>query len=125
MADINHSVLNRLSLKTVESYESTPALQVGNSGIVINGIRKSTASVALGATAHDSVTTAVTVSGVAVGDPIIAIVPASQWSGAYYDVDLKAKVTAADTITLAAANSAATTVNTAAMNFDFFWLDVE
>lgn len=61
---------------------------------------------------HDSISSTVAFVGVAVGDAIM-VHPSSEWSGAYYDLNLSAHATAADVITLIASNSAVTAVNAA------------
>lgn len=124
MADINGTVLTSLSVKTVNSNDSTPYFQVGNSGVGMNAIRKSTVSVALGTVAGDSVTTSITVTGIAAGDPVFCVAPASQWSGAYHDISLSALATATDTVVLAARNSTTTGINTTAQNMDLYWIDL-
>jgi hypothetical protein len=140
MADINHSRIPNLSVDSLDgsSGVSTPGFQTGptsvntfggtnkfgTSGVAFAQIRKSTVSVAIGGTAADSVTTSVTIPNIAEGDPIIAIVPSSIWSGAYNDLDLKARASASSTVILAATNSTTTAVNTDAMNFDFYWIDL-
>ena len=97
---------------------------LGSSGATFMAVRKSTASVALGTAAFDSITTSVTIAQIAVGDPVIAVVPASIWSGAYRDISLSAYASAASTVLVGAVNSTNTAVNTAAMNFDFYWIDL-
>jgi hypothetical protein len=148
LSDMNHTTLTRLSIQTTDSGQSSPALDVagptsftssiavsgyfsttsnvrlGSSGVSFLQLRKSTASVAIAATAADSVTTDVPISGAAAGDVLIAIEPASIWSGAYFDVGLNGYFRSANTLTLVARNSTTTTVNTAAMNVDFYWLDL-
>jgi hypothetical protein len=100
------------------------SVSLGVNGQSIVGLRRSTVSVALGTVAFDSVTTSLTISGITVGDPIIGIVPASLWSGAYRDISLDAIATAGDTVLLGARNSTLTGINTTAMNFTVHWLDL-
>lgn len=100
------------------------ALTLGLAGVPFKAFRKSTVSVALGTDNFDSVTTAITENNVSAGDIIIAIKPASIWSGAYYDINLYAYASAASTITLVANNSTNTAFNTDAMNMDIYWLDL-
>jgi hypothetical protein len=87
------------------------------SGAALGGILSSVVSVDFASVpGNDSVTTTATLTGAAVGDAVI-VTPSSQWSGAYLDLAVSGQVTAADTVTLTAANSAATAVNPAAVNF--------
>ena len=102
----------------------TSTMTLGTNGFSFVGLRSSTVSVALGTVASDSVSTSVTVTGVAAGDPILAIAPASQWSGAYYDIDLSALATGTNTVVLQARNSTTTGINTTAQNMTFYWLDL-
>jgi hypothetical protein len=99
-------------------------VKLGTAGLAFASVRSSRVSVALGATAADSVETTLTIPNIALGDPVLAIVPASIWSGAYNDIGLSCLASAASTAILSARNSTTTTVNTAAMNFDIFWLDL-
>ena len=122
MADSNPTQLSDTTITGALNVTGTAKL--GSNSISFAGLRSSVASVALGTVAGDSVTTSVTVTGVAAGDPILAILPASIWSGAYHDVGLSALATATDTVVVAARNSTITGVNTAAMNFTFYWLDL-
>jgi hypothetical protein len=100
------------------------AVSFGANGQSFVQLRKSTVSVALGTVAFDSVTTSVTIANINVGDPVLAIVPASIWSGAYRDISLSGLASAGSTLLLGAVNSTLTGINTAAMNMDVFWLDL-
>lgn len=102
----------------------TGSAAFGASGFSISGIRKSTVSVALGTVAFDSVTTSVSIANIEVGDPVIAIVPASTWSGAYRDISLSGLASAQSTVLIGAVNSTLTGINTSAMNMDVFWIDL-
>lgn len=104
------------------TFASTVSL--GANGFSFAGLRRSTVSVAIGGTAADSVLTSAALSGITVGDPIIAIEKASIWSGSYHDLDVSASCVSWGAVQFEARNSAHTTVNTAAMNFTIYWLDI-
>lgn len=100
------------------------SVALGTGGSRFSGLVRSTVSVAIGATAADSVLTSAALSGITVGDPVINIEPASIWSGAYYDVGVTASCVSWGAVQFAARNSTTTTVNTAAMNFTITWIDL-
>jgi len=103
--------------------QSTGTLTVGSSGVGIKAIRQSTTSIRIVGTAGDSTTTSATVSGMTVGDVVLAIRPASIWSGSYYDIALEG-VPAADACTIVARNSTTTSITADAMNATITWLDL-
>lgn len=101
----------------------TGGLTLGSSGVAVTSIRQSTASIRIVGTANDSTTTDATVSAMTVGDVVLAIRPASIWSGAYYDIGLEG-VPGAGICTIVARNSTITTVTADAMNATITWLDL-
>lgn len=89
---------------------------VAGGGAQIDGVFSSVVSVNFASVpGNDSVTTSVTVTGAAVDDAVV-VTPSSTWSGSYLDIGVSGQVTAANTVTLSARNSAATAVNPDALN---------
>ena len=103
----------------------TSTMTLGANGFSFVGLRKSTISVDFPSVpGNDSVTTTATINALAAADVVAIVRPASIWSGSYYDLNVTAVASAASTLTLIAANSAATAVDPDAMNFDIYWLDL-
>jgi hypothetical protein len=104
---------------------SKGTVQLGTNGFSFAGLRSSTASVILGTVVEDSIVTAVPITGIASGDPILAIQPdVSIWTGAYNDLALHASSNSGGFVNLTAINSTATAFDTDAMNVTFYWLDL-
>ena len=97
---------------------------LGPSGTSFSALRRSTLSINPGAVApFDSVSTTATISLMPADAIVIAAQPGSLWSGAYYDLAITARVSAASTLVIGLANSTLTSVTPAAMNWDVVYLD--
>lgn len=129
---------SRVSIGFVDSVRSIVDLDPADTGAVlsvtggvafgggaqINTIVSGTASVDFGSVAgNDSSTATATLTGIAVGDPVL-VMPGSNWSGAYFDLCLSAVASAANVVTVVAANSAATAINPDASTFRFIGFNV-
>ena len=102
----------------------TGTFALGASGTSYTALRSSTISVSPGAVAaNDSVSTTATISLMPADAVILAAQPASIWSGAYFDLAITAKVSAASTLQLALTNSAITSVTPDAMNWTIVYID--
>ena len=102
----------------------TGPFALGASGTSFSALRRSTISVTPGAVApFDSVSTTATISLMPADAIVIAAQPGSLWSGAYYDLAITARVSAASTLVIGLANSTLTSVTPAAMNWDVVYLD--
>lgn len=97
---------------------------LGASGSAINGIFVSSISVDFDTVSgNDSQTTSATINTMPADAIVLAVQPESAWSGAYYDIGLSAKPSAASTLLLSARNSAETDIDPDALTFDIVWID--
>ena len=102
----------------------TGTFALGASGTSFSALRKSTISVNPGAVAaFDSANTTATISLMPADAIILAAQPGSLWSGAYYDLAITARVSAASTIAIGIANSTLTSITPTAMNWDVVYID--
>jgi len=92
-----------------------------NGGVKVKGIELVSATVNPASVASKGTgATSVTVSGVAVGDVVIAIPPSTLDDGVVYS----AKVTAADTVKLELSNNTAGAIDVASATWKFLVLDI-
>ena len=102
----------------------TGTFALGASGTSFSALRKSTISVNPGAVApFDSISTTATISLMPADAIILAAQPGSLWSGAYYDLSITPRVSAASTLVLGIVNSTLTSITPTAMNWDVIYLD--
>ena len=103
---------------------NTGTWALGASGTSFSALRKSTISVNPGAVAgHESVSTTATITLMPADAIILAAQPTSLWSGAYYDLSITARVSAASTIQIGIANSTLTSITPTNMNWDVVYID--
>ena len=111
-------------MSSIGNVALTGTFALGASGTSFTAIRMSTFSVSPGAVAaNDSISTTATISLMPADSIVLGIQPASIWSGAYFDVNYVAKVSAASTLQLGFANSAITSVTPDAMNWTVVYAD--
>ena len=102
----------------------TGTFALGASGTSYSALRSSTVSINPGAVAaNDSASTTATITLMPADAIILAAQPASIWSGAYFDLAITAKVSAASTLQVALANSTITSVTPDAMNWTVVYID--
>ena len=103
---------------------NTGTWALGTSGTSFSAIRASTFSMVAGTVApQDSATTTATISLMPADAVVIGLQPASQWSGAYYDISYTAHVSAASTLLVAFQNSTITSVAPALINWTLAYID--
>ena len=103
---------------------NTGTWALGTSGTSFTALRKSTISVSPGAVAaFDSVSTTGTITLMPADAIILAAQPTSLWSGAYYDLGITARVSAASTIAIGIHNSTLTSLTPPDMNWDIVYID--
>ena len=103
---------------------NTGTWALGASGTSYTALRSSTVSINPGAVAaQDSASTTATITLMPADAIILAAQPASIWSGAYFDLAITAKVSAASTLQVALANSTITSVTPDAMNWTVVYID--
>lgn len=102
----------------------TGTFALGASGTSYSALRSSTISVSPGAVAaHDSISTTATIQLMPADATVLAAQPASIWSGAYFDIQYMAQVSAASTLRLSFANSTLTSVTPDNMNWTVVYVD--
>jgi hypothetical protein len=102
--------------------DSVNGLRIGSAGTEINRVTKGTVSIdpgSIGTVARGAI--AVTIAGVAIGDVVVMIPPASLNDDLLF---VGARVTAVDTVTVYLYNPTAAAIDDVAAIWDYLWFDI-